>query len=460
MQHNSTSRYAKMLYLAVLGLLAYMPFHVFLSQWSGAIIGGLEFWKIAKDLVIIILFVITGVLVWLKVSSRARRPYMPLVWLVAVYAMLHIITYLINKNTTLEVAGLASTYNNRFIWMGMTGIGLGLLVKKRPFSENMLVRLVLIVSIIVCALGILQWFLPSDILTHFGYSKALGVKPNFFINEDPTLPRVFATFRDPNSLGAYLLVPILLLVGLIQKSKKKLALFGLLALHLIVLYLTFSRAAWGGLIIGLGASLFVQHKDKTFLLIKRFWPVFAAAIVLIAISAFSFRHTPAFRNIVLKANDKNAPTELDSDEYHLRFMVEGMKGVVSQPIGHGPGTAGVVSIHNVGGGQLTENYYIQIAYEVGILGLVVFIAIWVFVIRLLYRQETTPLIATLLSTATAYTVMSLVMHLWTNEAVAITWWGLSGLALFPALPATNKPKHVQGSTLYMRNNSKGGSGAE
>jgi len=455
MQHNSTPSYAKMLYLTALGLLVYMPFHVFLSQWIGTSLGGLEFWKIAKDLVIIVLFMATVALVWLKVSSKARRPYMPLGWLSVIYALLHIITYLINKYTTLEVAGLASTYNNRFIWMCMAGIGLGLLMKKHPISQQTLIRLVLIVSTVVCVIGVLQWFLPHDILTHFGYDKALGVKPNFFINEDPTLPRVFATFRDPNSLGAYLLIPILLLVGLIRRSRQRLALIGLLTLHLIVLYLTFSRAAWGGLIIGVGALFLLNYKDKTLQTIKRFWPILTAIIVLITIGAFSLRHTSTFRSIVLKADDKNAPTELDSDEYHLHFMREGLNGVVSQPLGHGPGTAGIVSIHNSGGGQLTENYYIQIAYEVGVLGLATFLAIWIFVIKLLYRREPTPLISALLVSAIAYAVMSLVMHLWTNEAVAITWWGLSGLVL---LATANKPNHVQGSTLYMKK--KGGSNAE
>jgi len=434
-----------------------MPFHVFLSQWIGSSFGGLEFWKIAKDLVIIVLFLITGALVWVKVSSPVRRPYMPLVWLSVIYALLHVITYLINKNTSLEVAGLASAYNNRFIWMCMTGISLGLLIKKHPISQQILIKLVLIVSTVVCVIGVLQWFLPHDILTHFGYDKALGVKPNFFINEDPTLPRVFATFRDPNSLGAYLLIPILLLVELIQKSRQRLALIGLLALHLIVLYLTFSRAAWGGLVVGMGTLILLNYKDRTLQIAKRFWPILTAIIVLIMISVFSLRHTSTFRSIVLKADDKNAPSELDSDEYHMHFMKEGLSGVANRPLGHGPGTAGIVSIHNAGGGQLTENYYIQIAYEVGVLGLAVFLAIWIFVIKLLCRRELTPLVSVLLATAGAYAVMSLVMHLWTNEAVAVTWWGLVGLVLL--IPA-NKPNHVQGSTLYMRSKSKGGSDAE
>lgn len=382
---------------------------------------------------------------------------MPLVWLSVIYALLHVITYLINKNTSLEVAGLASAYNNRFIWMCMTGISLGLLIKKHPISQQILIRLVLIVSTVVCVIGVLQWFLPHDILTHFGYDKALGVKPNFFINEDPTLPRVFATFRDPNSLGAYLLIPILLLVELIQKSRQRLALIGLLALHLIVLYLTFSRAAWGGLVVGMGTLILLNYKDRTLQIAKRFWPILTAIIVLIMISVFSLRHTSTFRSIVLKADDKNAPSELDSDEYHMHFMKEGLSGVANRPLGHGPGTAGIVSIHNAGGGQLTENYYIQIAYEVGVLGLAVFLAIWIFVIKLLCRRELTPLVSVLLATAGAYAVMSLVMHLWTNEAVAVTWWGLVGLVLL--IPA-NKPNHVQGSTLYMRSKSKGGSDAE
>lgn len=409
-------------------LLAYMPFHIFVAQWGGTSLGGLEGWKIAKDILAIGLFLLTGVLVLLKVRKREWQKYTAFIMLATLYALLHVVTYLANRDTPLDVAALASTYNNRFIWIFLIGIGAGLLLKKRP-DQKQLIKFVLIISTIVSVLGLAQWFLPHDVLTHFGYSKELGVKPNFFINEDPDYPRVFATFRDPNSFGAYLIIPILLLVQLVQKAKNKLLVGGILVLHLVVLYLSFSRAAWLGLIIALGTLLVILHREKTTRLLKRFWPLLIAGLLLLSFALYSVRDTSTFRGIVLKVDDKNAATELDSDEYRLYFMKEGVKGVVDEPLGHGPGTAGIVSIHNGADGQLTENYYIQIAYEVGVIGLMVFVAIWLTVIKLLLGQKLTFMSSALLASTAAYAFMAMVMHLWTNEAVAFAWWGLAGLTI-------------------------------
>jgi|GEM_PF-409151 len=424
----------------VYALLAYMPFHIFISTWLGSSLGGLNAWKVGKDILTIGLFVLTGCLVLLKVCRREWQRYAVLIVLTALYALLHVVLYLVNKDTLLEIAALASTYNNRFIWVLLIGLGAGLLVKN-PTNQKQLIKFVLIVSTIVCVLGLLQWFLPSDVLTHFGYHKALGVKPNFFINEDPAYPRVFATLRDPNSLGAYLLVPILLLVQQLGKAKRKRLIGVVLGLHLVVLYLTFSRAAWVGLVVGLGVLFIMSHRQKISKLMKRFWPLIIVGVVLLVALVLSLRHTSQFRSIVLKIDDKNAPTELDSDEYHLHFIKQGVNGIARRPLGHGPGTAGIVSIHNDTKGQLTENYYVQIAYEVGVVGLLIFLAIWWLSVRLLLNQRQEPLAMVLVSAAGAYAVMCLVMHLWTNEAVAYTWWGLAALTI---------TYNVQGSTLYMR----------
>ena len=425
-------------------LLAYMPFHIFLSQWLGTSLGGLEGWKIGKDLLTIGLLTLTGFLILTKVRRHKWQPYALLLILAAVYAVLHVALYAINKDTPLDVAALASTYNNRFVWIFLIGVGAGILLKNRP-DHRSVVRFVLVISTIVCVLGLFQWFLPKDTLEHFGYRPDLGVKPNFFINEDPAFPRVFATFRDPNSFGAYLLIPILLLVQLIQKSKNKLFLGGLLALHLAVLYLSFSRAAWVGLLVGLGMLLVISHRQKSLQFMKQFWPVLVAGLVACSFVLYSVRGTQVFRSIVLKANDSNAAADLDSDEYHLHYIREGAEGVADRPLGHGPGTAGIVSIRSGDQQQLTENYYIQIAYEVGVIGLLVFVALWLFVIRLLARQKPSTLTSVLLASAAAYAVMGMVMHLWSNEAVAFGWWGLAGLVV--------QSKAVRSGTFFARSRS-------
>ena len=126
------------------------------------------------------------------------------------------------------------------------------------------------------------------------------------------------------------------------------------------------------------------------------------------------------------------PTEqvadLDSNDLHVLLAKQGLEGIVSQPFGHGPGTAGLVSIQNPDGGQLTENYYIQIGYEVGIVGLVVFLVLNALVyLRLWRRGDYVSVI--LCSSFWAYVLINMLLHTWSNEAVATQWWLFAGVAI-------------------------------
>jgi len=107
---------------------------------------------------------------------------------------------------------------------------------------------------------------------------------------------------------------------------------------------------------------------------------------------------------------------------------------LQEPEGYGPGSAGLVSISNPQGGLLTENYYLQIAYEVGWLGLTLFMAIIGLLIYKLQKasnllSENRATAVVLLASLAGYLFYSLLIHLWSNEAVALQWWLLSGVAV-------------------------------
>ena len=55
-------------------------------------------------------------------------------------------------------------------------------------------------------------------------------------------------------------------------------------------------------------------------------------------------------------------------------------------------------------------------------------AIWGYVLYLLARNRSL-LASCLLASAVAYAVLCLIMHLWTNEAIAATWWVTAGLVI-------------------------------
>ena len=420
-------------YYASIALLVYMPFHIFLSQWLSTFTGGLDYWKGTKDVVTFALACISLVLVWLYVKQREQRLYWEFSLFSAFYFLVHITIYLFNQDTSLSIAALATAYNCRLFGYVIIGWSVALLNPGKLKPEKW-VKLVLVVSTVVCLIGILQYVLPKDLMTHFGYSLERGVKPMFYINDDTAFPRIMSTLRDPNSLGAYLLVPIILLIQLISAKSKRTKLFGgLLAVHLLTLYLSFSRAAWGGLVIAVALLIYIKHKDKFLPILKRFWPVVVVIFLAVVFVGFAARDTRFVRSVVFRIDDKNPAYQLDSDELHAHFVQKGLQGVVEKPLGYGPGTAGIVSIQNKNGGNLTENYYLQIAHEVGVLGLGLFMILLGYMVWLLYGKKTL-LSITLITCMGAYVIMALVMHLWSNEAVATQWWLLAGLVL----GATNK----------------------
>lgn len=409
-------------YYGLLALLAYMPFHVFLSQWLSTFTGGLDVWKGAKDGVAFSLLLIAVSLVAWQ-HKKTPRAYWYLVLAGAAYGLLHVILYLVNKDTSLQVAGLATAYNSRLFAYAIIGWSAALLSPER-LELRKVIKVMLIASTIVCVIGLLQWFLPKDIMTHFGYSIDRGVKPNFFIDDKPDLPRIMSTLRDPNSLAAYLVIPITFLYAYVIASKNKqryMLLFGLLGLHVLASLLTFSRGGWAGTLVSLMVVTVYLKKDLLRVWIKRFGWAIALVIVALTTGAYILRDQYFVQHVIFHSDESTVAQE-DSNDLHLSFAQKGLEGIANQPLGHGPGTAGIVSIQNPDGGLLTENYFIQIGYEVGLLGLALFVGVWGWLVKQIAFVKNNPLAPVLFATAGGFVLMGIISHVWTNETVAVFWW--------------------------------------
>jgi hypothetical protein len=129
---------------------------------------------------------------------------------------------------------------------------------------------------------------------------------------------------------------------------------------------------------------------------------------------------------------------MDSNDLHVSFVRRGIDGIVDKPTGHGPGTAGIVSIQNPDGGLLTENYFVQIGYEVGVVGLALFAAVLFAIEKRLAMVKNNPLAAVLFAAFWGFLFMTMLAHLWTNEAVAVLWWLLAGVSIASSRNSHNK----------------------
>ncbi len=416
-------------YYGSLALLAYMPFHVFFSQWLSTFTGGLDIWKGAKDGIAFgLLLIAVSLVAWQH--KKTPKAYWYLVLAGATYGLLHVILYLANKDTSLQIAGLATAYNCRLIAYAIIGWSAALLSLER-LELRKLIKVILIASTIVCVIGLLQYVQPKDVMTHFGYRVERGVKPAFFIDDKPDLPRIMSTLRDPNSLAAYLVIPITLLwAHLIQnKNRNRLMLLGgLLGLHLLTSFLTFSRGGWAGTSICLAVVTVYLKKDLLKIWIKRFGWAIALVVVALAAGAYMLRDQYFVQHVIFHSDESTVAQE-DSNDLHVSFAQKGLEGIADQPEGHGPGTAGIVSIQKPDGGLLTENYFIQIGYEVGLLGLALFLGLWAWLSGQLARIKNNVLAASLFATAWGFVLMAMISHLWTNEVVALLWWLPVGIVI-------------------------------
>ncbi len=415
-----------------LGLLAYAPLHILLSTWIGTSFGVLDIAKVFKDGVLVVGFLLALTVsvkqAWFKHVLRDR-----LVWLIVAYAALTVLLAAI-KPTDSDAEVLGVVYNTRFLLFFLYGLLLARLFPAKQLIQTA-TRVALGAGLIVVVFGIFQYLvLPNDALNHLGYSRANGVLPAFFIDEKPDLERVMSTLRDPNSLGSYLIIIGMLLVAkltVIKRQKQK-VLWGLaLFLTLLCLWYTFSRSGQLGFILALGVFVLLAQTKLKQTLLRHKKLVGTVLTVLIIVLGFGFvaaRNTYLVQNVIFHADQKTVLE--DPNQLRVRFWRESAQQIVHNPEGGGPGTAGLASIRNdVQGTVLNENYYLQIGEEVGVVGLFLFLAILSRVVRRLFYQRDSLIALALLASLVGLMFTNFLVHIWSNEAVAYTWWGLAGLVL-------------------------------
>ena len=422
-------RAEKYAYYFALALVVYMPLHIFLAQSLSSITGGLELYKAAKD-VILVLAVFPLLFLAYKQGAFKSLFFRRFIMLGVCYAALYLLFLLFDNNADTKSAITASVYNCRPLGYLLLGYVVANSKMGKYYAKSLL-KTALIMCLIVASFGVLQYFLPKDFLTHFGYSLARGVKPMFFIDDKPDFPRVMSTLRDPNSLGAFLALPITYCVYFlfIKKGKQVYKVLSdnwlrlLLVTSTLCLLFTFSRSGLVTVFVSLVTMLAVSIKNKRSYA-KRYAPLAIVVLVASASLLFVARNTYTVQNIILHSDKSSA--QLDPNELRLSFGAKAINHIKQYPFGEGPGTAGLVAISNPAGGVLTENYYLQIAYEVGVLGLLLFVAIYGYVLLRLYKLRSSNLAIVMFCVGVGVAFFSLLNHSWSNEALALQWWLLAG----------------------------------
>ncbi|MDD4979839.1 MAG: O-antigen ligase family protein [Candidatus Omnitrophica bacterium] len=279
----------------------------------------------------------------------------------------------------------------------------------------------------------------------FFFSSAVlgidGIYQNFtrkdFIRHRPTIfvDRIYATFPTPNDFGCYLnaIIPFLITV-FFARSRAKTARFflsGLFALLFICLILTVSRGAWFGF---MASALFIGV-----------W-IYPVGIFLLLLGLFIIVTQPFYPTLIknrlnnfLLVFDITLLGDVGSIERKI-FWQAGWKMFMYNPwIGLGLGTfmfnfkRFVVESYQYGP-SYAHNCYLQILSEIGIIGLVSFLAILVLFfyngIKTVIEQQKTFSWYILLASLAAllgYSVQMAVDTIFYSLDLGLLFWILLGL---------------------------------
>jgi len=163
----------------------------------------------------------------------------------------------------------------------------------------------------------------------------------------------------------------------------------------------------------------------------------AATILVIGSGALiAFRNNDHVQNAFFHTDEHSRSAD-SSNQDRASALKGGLRDIVHEPFGRGPGTAGPASTRNNQGGRIAENYYLQIGQEVGLIGLTVFVAINILVARALWQNRRDILACVLLASLAGLTLVNTLSHAWADDTLSLLWWGLAGMALGSVILKTN-----------------------
>ncbi len=429
---------ARTLVVSLVAVIVLMPVHALLSTWGGTTVGPLWLWKSWKEIVLLVAGLATASWVLWNASVRKIVLRDRLMQLVLAYTVLTILWALLHfPEVGAQAAAAGMAANLRYILIASIAFVVFRFTRWRwsDISSKMLTYLV-VAGALLAVLGLLQvTVLPRDLLTSFGYEKNMTIAPFMTVDENPNALRAFATLRGPNDFGAFLILPLVACLVFFKRAQWKLVATAIVASGIVA---SLSRSAWIGVLVAVIALLTLTYGTE-FLRSRKF--AFSGIVGLCVITAllFSAMTVPALRLAIFRSSPGDTSLTEGSTDQHLLATTGGLARVAENPLGCGVGCAGPASYYG-GDPKISENYYVQIAEEVGVVGLVLWLAIAWQVARRLYEQRQDLLARALLASFAGLSVIGLWLHVWSDDPLSLTWWGFAGATLgYYASASRRKP---------------------
>lgn len=414
--------YASLLLVIFGGVVLHAP----LSVWLGttftdvAIIS-----KIWKELLLVVAALLAiGIITWKKGWKLLLRD--KLVQLIAAFAALHgVVVVGMYQGVAPTLAGLAIDLRY-LLFFGLVYV----LMQYAPQYRKPIIAVGGIGATIVVVFATAQVFLPADILTHIGYGKDT-IAPYMTVDDNDNFIRVNSTLRGPNPLGAYAVIALSVAAAVwarraaILKQHKKVLLLSVFSIcSIVALWVSYSRSALLAAAVALLIIAVVVWGKK----ISWRWYV-GVATIFVAVAALLavFRHTPFVANVIFH-DDQATGAEVTSNDQHAESLRAGVDRLFTSPLGEGVGTAGSASLYTDAPATV-ESHYFFVSHEVGIIGLLIFVAIYGLVLVRLWYVRHDWLALGVFASGVGLGLLGILLPVWADDTVSLVWWGFAGLVL-------------------------------
>jgi O-antigen ligase len=307
------------------------------------------------------------------------------------------------------------------------------IAKNLRLGNNKLKKLLTYVNamaIIVVIFGIIQVFLLGlPFLMKYRAENGILANSHTALIGGQTVLRGSSTFTSPNHLGMYLAILTLVALGEFSERRKvQIRDMLIIGTFIIGLIISLSRSSWLAFVIGFFSLFIFRRRIKKTLI-----------ILTIVFTLISIPFLIKF-NVFMRISDTVALTD-PSAASKLPSMLHGISIVLQHPLGLGLGMTGPRSLYFTNTLQYhSENFYVLMAMEIGIIGLCLYLAIIHSVLIQLYKtyRRTQNLfhkgitMGTLIAVIGAYTGTMFIPSLQEISVAALLWLFI-GLSLNPTL---------------------------
>lgn len=302
-----------------------------------------------------------------------------------------------------------------------------------------LLRAALVTATVVAALGLVEFVDPAwwnemavyrIQVTKYLVDVVHSTPPNYLnvLTYTPfagtTVLRIGSVFLSPLNLGFFLIAGYAIACERVVMDRAR----GLTVVALGVLasavVLTQTRSAIIAMIV---ATLLAFRPREGRAGVGR--ARFAAVVALLVVVAVPLAVSSGLSERV----GATAAGQEQGSQSHVNSLHEAISTVAAHPLGTGLGTSGSTALrYEVANTTITENFYLQVGVEAGVMALVLFTAVTVVVVRRLGRvanRSTEADVHAIHGALVGLAIAALFLHVWQELAVSWTVWGLAGVAL-------------------------------